>query len=287
MINQLSRLSRWDKPIGSLLLYIPCQWGLFCCTDVSILKYSVLFAVGSVAMRGAGCTVNDIWDYKFDKLVERTKTRPIASNQISIKNAVLWSGTQSLVGLAVLLQLPFQAQVVALTSIPLVIIYPYLKRISYFPQAALGFAFNYGALVGYSVGLPIDLNCILLYANGWCWTMVYDTLYAHQDKLDDIQVGVKSTALRFGDTKLPLYILTSIQSFCLFGVHLIQSGPYFIYAASSAMLYQSYLIRTTNLHNPKSCASAFNRSTITGILIAIGLLMDNLSKNKKNKKSIN
>ena len=282
MFAQLSKLSRWDKPIGTLLLYIPCQWGLFS-TDANLLKYSALFAIGSIAMRGAGCTINDIWDIKFDKLVERTKDRPLASQQISISSAVLWSATQSLVGLSVLVQLPVTTQLVALSSVPLVILYPFLKRITYFPQVCLGLAFNYGALVGYSLGLPLDINCLLLFMNGWCWTMVYDTLYAHQDKADDVLVGVKSTALKFGDDKQPLYWLTLMQYGCLMGCHIGTQGTFLIYYATAAMAYQSNLIKQTDLKNPQSCKRGFDKSVMTGIIIALGLLHDRLYRERKRK----
>eukprot|EP00835_Amoeboradix_gromovi_P000203 NODE_7_length_48057_cov_0.322240.p12 type:complete len:302 gc:universal NODE_7_length_48057_cov_0.322240:14458-15363(+) len=278
MLSQLAKLSRWDKPVGTLLLFVPCQWGLYC-TDANLLKYTALFAIGSVAMRGVGCTINDIWDCKYDRLVERTKERPIANNKITIKNAILWSGAQSLVGLGVLLQLPFQTQIIALSSVPLVLAYPLFKRVTFFPQAILGCAFNYGALVGCSLSLPIDLSCALLFANGWCWTMIYDTLYAHQDKVDDLKIGIKSTALKFGNDKSSLYLLTTAQFSCLCGLHLLQ-GTYLISYSIAAILYQTSIIHSVKLDVPKSCKSAFDKSVFTGILIALGLLHDRISNSK-------
>ena len=282
MLSKFSKLSRWDKPVGTLLLFIPCQWGLFC-SDVNLFKYTTLFAIGSIAMRGAGCTINDLYDIKFDKMVTRTKYRPLASNELSRNAAILWAGAQSLVGLGVLYHLPLQAQLISLSSVPLVLLYPLMKRITHYPQAFLGLAFNYGCLVGYSLSNSIDSVCGLLYLSGWCWTMVYDTLYAHQDKLDDLVIGVKSTAIAFGESKLPLYLLSTVQYMCLLSIHSIQ-GHYLLYYATCAYLFQNGLIYSTNFNSPESCKKGFQYSTITGILVGLGLLHDHLTKNQVENK---
>eukprot|EP00834_Sanchytrium_tribonematis_P007813 NODE_776_length_3975_cov_0.468008.p2 type:complete len:281 gc:universal NODE_776_length_3975_cov_0.468008:2962-3804(+) len=265
LFKSLAQLSRFDKPVGTLLLYIPCQWGLFCTND-HLLKYSLLFGIGSFAMRGAGCTINDLWDVKYDKQVTRTRNRPLASQSITQNQAIVWAGAQSLIGLSVLLQLPFQTQLIALSSVPLVLTYPLFKRFTYFPQSILGLTFNYGVLVGYSTSFPIDLKCMGLYLSGWCWTMVYDTIYAHQDKFDDLKIGVKSTALKFGESKTPLYSLTVAQ----LGL-LCAAVPSAWQLNLVAMLFQSGLIYKTDLQNTQSCQKGFQYSILTGLLIALGI----------------
>lgn len=199
-LRDLALLARWDRPIGTWLLLLPCWWGVALAAAVPDPWLFLVFAIGAVAMRGAGCTVNDLVDRKFDRLVERTRNRPLAAGRITAVGALAFFFVQSLFGLWVLTQLPIQAAGIALLSIPLIFIYPFMKRITWWPQAFLGITFNWGALVGWTaVTGSLELPAILLYASGFFWTLGYDTVYAHQDKDDDILVGVKSTALRLGD----------------------------------------------------------------------------------------
>src|ERR1700756_4417026 len=198
------RLARLDRPIGSWLLLMPCWWSAAVSAgiphDLSHLPVALaLFLVGAFAMRGAGCTWNDITDRDLDAKVERTRSRPIPAGQVSVKRALLFLGLQALVGLAVLLQFNRFAVITGIASLLVVAIYPFMKRITYWPQVVLGLAFSWGALMGFAVILQrIDATALLLYAGSISWVIGYDTIYAHQDAEDDALIGVKSTALLFG-----------------------------------------------------------------------------------------
>jgi len=196
-----SRLMRLDRPIGTWLLLFPCWWSAAMAADGwPDLWLFVLFAIGAVVMRGAGCTVNDWADRDFDGKVARTAARPIPSGAVSPRQALLFLVAQLLVGLLVLLQLNWFAIGVGAASLLLVFPYPFMKRITYWPQAWLGLTFNWGALVGWAaVRGDLTLAPVLLYIAGVFWTLGYDTIYAHQDKEDDILIGVKSTALALGE----------------------------------------------------------------------------------------
>ncbi|KAI8078053.1 UbiA prenyltransferase family-domain-containing protein, partial [Gilbertella persicaria] len=199
-------LTRIDKPIGTWLLFWPCAWSISMASyhmDGSALdaaKMMALFGTGALIMRGAGCTINDLWDRDIDDKVERTKIRPITSGVIRPSQAIAFLGLQLSAGLAVLTQLNMYSIALGASSLSLVVTYPLMKRITYWPQTVLGLAFNWGALLGWSAMIgSLDLAVVgPLYVGGVCWTLVYDTIYAHQDKKDDVKVGVKSTALRFG-----------------------------------------------------------------------------------------
>ncbi|TWB21350.1 4-hydroxybenzoate polyprenyltransferase [Nitrospirillum amazonense] len=197
-----ARLARLDRPIGTWLLLLPGLWSIALAAEPGHLPrlwLMLLFAVGSVVMRGAGCTINDIIDRKFDALVERTRVRPIPSGAVSVPQAIAFLIAQCLVGLAVLVQMNRATIVMGAASLVLVAAYPLMKRITWWPQAFLGLTFNWGALLGW-VAVRGDLAWppVLLYAGGILWTLGYDTIYAHQDREDDVKVGVKSTALRLG-----------------------------------------------------------------------------------------
>ena len=199
------RLSRADRPIGTWLLLLPCWWGLFL-SALSQNRFGwdgawilIASAAGSWLMRGAGCTWNDITDRKFDSQVERTRSRPIPSGQVSTKQAAVWMVAQALIAFLILLTLNINAILLGFLSLVPVAIYPFAKRYTYWPQAFLGIAFNWGALLAWtahsgSLGWP----AVVLYLSGLAWTLFYDTIYAHQDKEDDVMIGVKSTALLFG-----------------------------------------------------------------------------------------
>lgn len=193
-----AKLARLDRPIGTWLLLFPCWWGLALAGSHDLGLY-LLFALGSVAMRGAGCTVNDMMDRDFDRQVARTALRPLASGQLTMMQAGLFLAAQCLIGLGVLLALNPTAIALGLASTLLVAIYPLMKRITHWPQVVLGLAFNWGALMGWTAARDsLDLPAGLLYGAGILWTLGYDTIYAHQDKDDDARIGVKSTALRLG-----------------------------------------------------------------------------------------
>jgi 4-hydroxybenzoate polyprenyltransferase len=194
------RLARMDRPIGTWLLLFPCWWSAALAAERwPDWRLFVLFAVGAVVMRGAGCTINDMADHKFDAQVARTAARPIPSGAVSLRQAALFLTLQLGLGLLVLAQLNGFAIGLGVASLLLVFPYPFMKRITYWPQAWLGLTFNWGALMGWAaVTGNLSLAPVLLYAAGILWTLGYDTIYAHQDKDDDALIGVKSTALRLG-----------------------------------------------------------------------------------------
>ena len=199
------RLSRFDRPIGSWLLLMPCWWSAALAAgvarDVSQLPLViVLFFIGAFVMRGAGCTWNDITDRDLDARVERTRSRPLPAGQVSVAQAFAFLVLQALIGLAVLLQFNRFAIMTGIASLVIVAVYPFMKRITWWPQVVLGLAFSWGALMGFAVTLGrIDLTALMLYAGSIAWVIGYDTIYAHQDAEDDALIGVKSTARLFGE----------------------------------------------------------------------------------------
>jgi 4-hydroxybenzoate polyprenyltransferase len=198
-LRDFALLARFDRPIGWWLLFWPCVWGVWLAGAGPQWALIGWMLLGAIAMRGAGCVYNDIVDADLDRQVARTASRPVASGRIGRKAAWIWLLLLSLVGLIVLLQLRWQAQLVALTSLALVAAYPFMKRITWWPQAWLGMVFTWGALVGW-IELRTDRLDVLaaLYAGAVCWVIGYDTIYALQDREDDALVGIRSTALRFG-----------------------------------------------------------------------------------------
>eukprot|EP01080_Neovahlkampfia_damariscottae_P000678 gene678-8179_t len=245
-------LMRLDKPIGTWLLLWPCYWSMLVAQSSIIPdpKLTFLFAVGALIMRGAGCTINDLYDKDLDNKVERTKTRPLASKQISQKQAVAFLAAQLSAGLAILLQFNTYSIIVGACSLMFVFTYPLFKRFTYWPQLMLGITFNWGAFIGYSsvMGYCDWYVTVPMYIAGIAWTIIYDTIYAHQDKKDDVNVGIKSTALLFGD-KTKEY-LTAFSA--VFGSMMCLSGYYaemgfgfygFIFLTTFNLLRQ---IRTTN-----------------------------------------
>ena len=198
------RLSRFDRPIGSWLLLMPCWWSAALAAGVAhdvhdLLRVVVLFFIGAFVMRGAGCTWNDITDRDLDDKVERTRSRPIPAGQVTVTQAAMFLVAQALVGLLVLVQFNRFAIMTGIASLLIVAIYPFMKRITYWPQVVLGLAFSWGALMGFAVILGrIDATALVLYAGSISWVIAYDTIYAHQDTEDDALIGVKSTALLFG-----------------------------------------------------------------------------------------
>src|SRR6201994_3320933 len=198
------RLARFDRPIGSWLLLLPCWWstalaGVAAHQQVPNVWHIVLFFIGAFAMRGAGCTWNDITDRDLDAKVERTRSRPIPAGQVSVTQALVFLIAQALIGLAVLLQFNRFAVWTGIASLLIVAIYPFMKRITWWPQIVLGLAFSWGALMGFAVTFGrLDATAIVLYAGSISWVIGYDTIYAHQDTEDDALIGIKSTARLFG-----------------------------------------------------------------------------------------
>ncbi|KAF9353736.1 Para-hydroxybenzoate--polyprenyltransferase, mitochondrial precursor (PHB:polyprenyltransferase) [Mortierella sp. AD094] len=280
-------LTRIDKPIGTWLLFWPCAWGITMASYGASLPWTStlytigLFGTGAIIMRGAGCTINDLWDRDIDKKVERTKVRPLASGAITPTQAIAFLGLQLGAGLAVLTQLNMYSILLGASSLSLVVTYPAMKRITYWPQVVLGLAFNWGALLGSSamLGTANWQVALPLYASGVCWTLVYDTIYAHQDKRDDVKIGVKSTALRFGK-KTPEYLAafsTGMVSMLALAGYMNDQGPLF-YALSvgGAAAHLAWQLKTVDYENPIDCWSKFASNKWTGALVFGGIAGDYL-----------
>src|SRR5215212_4199066 len=217
------RLARLDRPIGSWLLLLPCWWsaGLaaVAAREAVNIWHVLLFFLGAFAMRGAGCTWNDIVDRDLDGRVERTRSRPIPSGQVTLQQAAVFLVLQALIGLAVLLQFNRFAIAMGIASLAIVAVYPFMKRITYWPQIVLGLAFSWGALMGWAAAFGrLDWPAVLLYAGAISWVIHYDTIYAHQDREDDALVGLKSTALLFDERTKPMLALFSSGAVVLIAI---------------------------------------------------------------------
>jgi len=242
------------------------------------LTYLGLFGVGAFVMRGAGCTINDMWDRNFDKAVARTKDRPIAKGEVTLPQAVGFLGLQLSAGLAVLTQLNWYSIALGASSLSVVTIYPFMKRITHWPQAVLGLAFNWGALLGWSaVAGTVNWSvCLPLYAGGVAWTLVYDSIYAHQDKDDDIQIGVRSTALLFGEYTRPILSglsATSISLITYAGYLNGQGLPFYVGTGLAAVQLARVLART-NFDDRPSCWTGFVGCGWAGFWVWMGALAD-------------
>ena len=276
-----ARLARWDRPIGIWLLLFPCWWSLAMAWDgmqaslPDLALQLALFAIGATAMRGAGCTWNDILDRDFDARVERTRFRPIPAGEISVKAALIFLIAQSLVGLAVLLSFPLFAIMVGAASLLVVAIYPLMKRLTDWPQVVLGFAFNWGALLGWAVLRgEIGWAAVALYAGGIAWTLVYDTIYAMQDQRDDAIVGVRSTARRFAGNPVSWLSFFAIATVLLFGlaIHLAALGwPAWLGLAAVAA-HLIWQIATLKRDDPADCLAKFQSNRLVGWLLLLGLI---------------
>jgi 4-hydroxybenzoate polyprenyltransferase len=268
-------LARWDRPIGTWLLLWPCWWGLALAPGWPDLRLLALFGLGAIAMRGAGCVVNDLADRDLDAKVERTRHRPLASGRLSVAQALTFLVLQLLVGLAILLSFNHFTVLLGLASIPLVIVYPFMKRITWWPQAVLGLTFNWGALVGWSaVTGGLAAPALVLYAAGFFWTLGYDTIYAHQDKVDDALIGVKSSARRLGARTVPWLWLFYGTALALIGAAgwLVAMGPGFYLMLVLAGGHLAWQVRTIDLDDPMSCLRRFRSNRELGLLVFAALL---------------
>jgi len=275
------RLSRADRPIGTWLLLWPCLWGLVLAAanqgaHVPDLKLIALFAIGAIMMRGAGCTYNDIVDRDIDAKVARTASRPLPSGQVSIERALAWLGFQLLAGLLVLMAFNATTIRLGLTSLFLIVVYPFLKRITYWPQVWLGLTFNWGALLGWTaVTGALAAPALWLYVAGIFWTIGYDTIYAHQDKEDDALVGVKSTAIRFADrTKFWLRVLYAMAWLAMLGA-IVSAGVGFLAYIGLLFVGIHFLwqIRWLDIDQPQICLMIFKSNRDVGLIFFGGLLL--------------
>ncbi len=270
------RLARMDRPIGTWLLLLPCWWGLSLASNSwPDPWYLLLFAFGSLVMRGAGCTVNDLADREFDARVARTAQRPIPSGEISVWQALAFLGLQLTLGLLVLMQFNTFSIVLGMSSLGLVAVYPFMKRITYWPQFFLGLTFNWGALMGWAV-VHGDLApaAVALYTAGIVWTLGYDTIYAHQDKEDDAIVGIKSTAIKFGDRTKPWLAAFYSLAIVLLGTAGRLADLYwpFYVVLGAAAVHLVWQIRTLDIDDPKNCLSRFKSNRHFGLVVLAGIV---------------
>jgi len=274
------RMMRADRPIGWWLLLLPCWWALALAGASGEYRWGdlwlvVAFWIGAMAMRGAGCCLNDIVDRDIDEKVERTRSRPIPSGAISVRQAVTCMLGLCLVGLAVLLTMNGAAIAVAFGSLVFVVIYPFMKRITYWPQLFLGFAFNWGALVGWAAQTgALGWPAVWLYAAGICWTIGYDTIYACQDKEDDALIGVKSTALRFGAYTREWVAGFYVGAVVLAAVAMVAAG--LGWGALLVVGFAAHLVWQVRALDPEDgalCLRLFRSNREAGLLLAGAILV--------------
>ena len=280
-LNLFLELTRLKKPIGFMLLFWPCIWGLTIAYDFnsSLLNYffySFLFLAGSILMRSAGCIVNDIADKNFDKRVERTKDRPIASGKVSIKLAVIYSAILCFIAFLVLINFNTFTILMALASMPLAFTYPLMKRITYWPQLFLGITFNYGLILAWiSISNEITLVPIIFYLGAIFWTLGYDTIYGFQDIKDDEIIGVKSASIKFkNEPKKILFFsyLFFFTSLLLIGILMNFKTQYFLFL-SIPMAHLFLQVKKLNISLPDVCLKVFKSNNFLGLLILINILI--------------
>ncbi|MBG19858.1 MAG: 4-hydroxybenzoate octaprenyltransferase [Rhizobiales bacterium] len=281
-----AQLARWDRPIGWQLLMWPCWWSAMLAANVAasegtispgrIFVHLILFAIGAIAMRGAGCTWNDLVDHKIDAQVARTRSRPLPAGRISRKAAYGFIAAQAFVGLLVLLQFNLFAILLGISSLIVVAAYPFAKRVTNWPQFVLGLAFSWGALMGWAAEFgSLALAPVLLYAAAITWTIGYDTIYAHQDKEDDALVGVKSTARLFGDNTwrwmVVFYGAFVVLTGIAFALSAVSLPAWIGLAVVAAML--GWQIARLEIDDPDSCLALFKTNSRVGLVLFFGLLV--------------
>ena len=275
------RLARLDRPIGSWLLLMPCWWSvglaaIHAHSQVN-LWHLVLFFVGAFAMRGAGCTWNDIVDRDLDTRVERTRSRPIPAGQVTVAAAAGFLLLQALVGLVVLLQFNRFTVYIGFLSLAVVAVYPFMKRITYWPQIVFGLAFSWGALMGWPATFGrLDLPAFLLYAGAISWVIGYDTIYAHQDREDDALIGIKSTALLFGErtkSMLALFYALAVALIALAGWR-AGGGVVFALGLGAFAAHLAWQIMRLDIHDPVLCLVVFKSNRDAGLILFAGLVLD-------------
>ena len=280
-INHFIELTRIKRPIGYMLLFWPCIWGLTIAYDFSnniqiFLKYIVLFLCGSILMRSAGCIINDIVDKDFDAKVSRTKTRPIASGKISVRLGLLYSVFLCLIAFLVLIQFNSFTIILAMCSMPLAFSYPYMKRFTYWPQLFLGITFNYGLILGWTaISENLTIIPLVFYFGAIFWTLGYDTIYGYQDLKDDEIIGVKSTSIKFKkNPKVFLFVCYSLFliSLLYIGLSMIFSYIYFFGLFLIFLHLFIFQILQLNINKEKTCLKIFKSNNFLGFLVFVNLL---------------
>lgn len=272
-----ARLARLDRPIGTWLLLFPCWWSIALAAPgfATGLWLFVLHGLGALLMRGAGCTYNDIVDREFDRQVARTADRPIASGAVSVKKAVVFMFAQMALAFVILLQFNFFAIMVGIASLILVFTYPLMKRITWWPQFFLGLAFNWGALLGYASATgTLDWAPVLLYVAGIFWTLGYDTIYAHQDKEDDVLVGVKSSALRLGESsRVGIGLFYAGAVLLLAAMDRVAGlGLAFELALGAGAIQLAWQVWDCRFDDPNDCLAKFKSNRLFGWVLLAGLI---------------
>ncbi len=287
-MNQLKlfiELTRLNKPIGFMLLFWPCAWGLTIAYDFNsslntYFFYLTLFFLGSVFMRSAGCIVNDILDKEFDSKVFRTKNRPIASGNVTVKLAIIYSLVLCFLALLILLNFNFFTIILALGSMPLAFTYPLMKRFTYWPQLFLGITFNYGLILGWtSIHSEFNLAPLIFYLGAIFWTLGYDTIYGYQDIKDDEIIGLKSTSIKFKNKPYTflficyfVYLLSLLVSGYLLNFNKISLLIFILILIH--MLY--FQLKKLKIDNSINCLKIFKSNNILGLIVLIGLIIGKL-----------
>lgn len=270
-------LMRLDRPIGTWLLLLPGWWtialgsGGWATMNVHDAWVFVLFGVGAAVMRGAGCVINDLWDRDFDRAVARTKLRPLASGTVSVKQALGFLALLLLMGLGILVQLPFVAILLGILTLPLIVSYPLMKRVTWWPQFFLGITFNFGALMGWAaVTGVVSLPAVLIYIGGILWTLGYDTIYAHQDKDDDALIGVRSTARKFGAASKTWVAGFYAGAFVLMALGFLIGGVglsgVLLLAGAAHLVWQ---VRAWDMNDPASSLRFFKSNRDFGLILLL------------------
>ncbi len=275
------RLARLDRPIGTWLLLFPGWWAVaLAARGWPDWRLVMLFGIGAVVMRGAGCTLNDIVDRDFDARVARTRTRPIPSGAVSVRGAVFFLAAQLAIGAGILFSLDRLAILLGFSVLLLVATYPFMKRITYWPQLFLGLNFNWGALMGWAAATGrVDAPALLLYAGGICWTLGYDTIYAHQDKEDDVLIGVKSSALALGAATRPALFVFYAAAVALWGAAFAVSGLAWPgeLALFLAALHLGWQVARVVTGDPADCLAKFRANRWIGWLLFLGIVAARMS----------
>ena len=280
------RLSRFDRPIGAWLLLIPCWWSAGLAAIAARAAWPdpwhlILFFIGAFVMRGAGCTWNDIVDRDLDGRVERTRSRPIPSGQVSVARAAAFLVAQALVGLAVLLTFNGFAIATGIASLAIVAVYPFMKRITYWPQIVLGLAFSWGALMGWAAWFGrLDPAAYLLYAGSIAWVIGYDTIYAHQDREDDALIGVKSTARLFGPHTKPMLAVFYTMAVVLIAAagYEARAGLIFAVGLAAFAIHLGWQIVRLDIADPDICLAVFKSDRDAGLILFAGMVLDAASR---------
>ncbi len=275
------RLARLDRPIGSWLLLMPCWWSVglagMATDQFPSVWHIVLFFIGAFAMRGVGCTWNDLVDRNLDGMVERTRSRPIPSKQVTVAQATVFMLAQALIGLLVLIQFNRFTVMTGFASLSVIVIYPFMKRITYWPQIVLGLAFSWGALMGWPAAFGrLDWPALLLYAGSISWVIGYDTIYAHQDREDDMLIGIKSTALLFGERTQPILAGFYAGAVVLIGVAGLMAGGglIFLIGLIAFAAHLAWQVLRLDINDSAHCLMLFKSNRDAGLVLFAAMLLE-------------